>query len=52
MLTTQLRGLEAKGIVERQVFAVVPPRVEYRLTELGNTLTPILTAMKAWGEAQ
>jgi len=50
MLAAQLRELEAKGIVKRQVFPVVPPHVEYSLTQLGATLEPILSAMKAWGE--
>ncbi|AQY65698.1 MULTISPECIES: winged helix-turn-helix transcriptional regulator [Pseudomonas] len=49
-LTLQLRELEASGIVSREVFAEVPPRVEYTLTALGNTLTPTLEAMKSWGE--
>lgn len=52
MLTTQLRELEAKGIVKRQVFPVVPPHVEYALTKLGATLAPILSAMKSWGESR
>jgi DNA-binding HxlR family transcriptional regulator len=50
MLTTQLRELEAHGIVERKVYAEVPPRVEYSLTEFGRTLEPILVQMKSWGE--
>lgn len=49
-LTLQLRELEASGIVSREVFAEVPPRVEYTLTALGATLAPTLEAMKAWGE--
>jgi DNA-binding HxlR family transcriptional regulator len=49
MLTLQLRELEADGIVERTVFAVVPPRVEYALTPLGRTLEPILRSMRQWG---
>ncbi|HEL7748613.1 TPA: helix-turn-helix transcriptional regulator [Stenotrophomonas maltophilia] len=49
-LTLQLRELEASGIVRREVFAEVPPRVEYTLTPLGTTLAPTLEAMKLWGE--
>jgi len=51
MLTLQLRELERDGIVHRQVYAEVPPKVEYSLTELGRSLEPILLAMLAWGEA-
>lgn len=50
VLTAQLRDMEAKGLVERRVYAEVPPRVEYSLTELGRSLQPILDAMKDWGE--
>jgi DNA-binding HxlR family transcriptional regulator len=50
MLTQQLRELEADGIVHRQVYPVVPPKVEYSLTDYGRTLMPILDAMVAWGE--
>lgn len=49
-LTLQLRELEANGIISREVFAEVPPRVEYTLTVLGTTLAPTLEAMKSWGE--
>ena len=49
MLTKQLRELESDGIVERTVYAEVPPRVEYRLTHCGKTLQPILHAMHQWG---
>ncbi|HCW16475.1 helix-turn-helix domain-containing protein [Achromobacter sp.] len=49
-LTLQLRELEASGIISREVFAEVPPRVEYTLTALGTTLAPTLEAMKSWGE--
>ncbi|MFC4877576.1 winged helix-turn-helix transcriptional regulator [Microbulbifer halophilus] len=49
-LTLQLRQLEADGIVNREVFPEVPPRVEYSLTAFGTTLAPILEAMKQWGE--
>ena len=50
VLTANLRSLEEKGIIEREVFPKVPPRVEYKLTELGKTLEPILDSMHAWGE--
>ncbi|WP_338156611.1 winged helix-turn-helix transcriptional regulator [Burkholderia stabilis] len=50
-LTLQLRELESDGIVTRAVFAEVPPRVEYTLTEFGRTLAPVLEAMKQWGDA-
>jgi DNA-binding HxlR family transcriptional regulator len=49
MLTQHLRDLEADGIVLRDVKAVVPPHVEYSITPLGRTLTPILEAMVEWG---
>lgn len=50
MLTKQLRDLEAGGLVNRIVYAEVPPRVEYELTEAGRSLEPILHALKDWGE--
>lgn len=50
MLTSNLRAMEETGIVHREAFAEVPPRVEYSLTELGRTLQPVLDAMRAWGE--
>lgn len=50
-LTNQLRELEADGIIERIVFPEVPPRVEYKITPHGETLLPIIDAMKAWGHA-
>lgn len=49
VLTAQLRDMEEKGLVSRKVYAEVPPRVEYSLTELGKTLKPILDAMQDWG---
>ena len=49
MLTQQLRELEAKMLIDRQVFPVVPPKVEYSLTDLGKSLMPLLVAMRDWG---
>lgn len=50
MLTLQLRELEEAGIVHREVYREVPPRVEYSLTPFGKTLEPILLLMRAWGD--
>ena len=50
VLTVQLRAMESSGLVHREVYAEVPPRVEYSLTELGKSLKPILDSMWAWGE--
>ena len=50
VLTVQLRAMEANGLVHREVYAEVPPRVEYSLTDLGRSLKPILDAMWNWGE--
>ncbi|GCF08522.1 winged helix-turn-helix transcriptional regulator [Dictyobacter arantiisoli] len=50
MLTLQLRELEQAGIISRLVYAQVPPKVEYSLTELGRSLEPIVHQMHAWGE--
>ena len=49
VLTAQLRDMEEKGLVNRKVYAEVPPRVEYTLTEMGYSLKPILDAMIDWG---
>lgn len=50
VLTAQLRAMEENGLVNRKVYAEVPPKVEYSLTELGQSLKPILDAMWNWGE--
>lgn len=50
MLTQQLRELERDGLIHRTVYPVVPPKTEYRLTEFGKSLFPILDAMCNWGE--
>ncbi len=49
MLTQQLRELEAQSLIHREVFPIIPPKVEYSLTELGKSLMPILVAMRDWG---
>ena len=49
MLTQQLRELEANHLIHREVFPVIPPKVEYSLTDLGLSLLPILVAMRDWG---
>lgn len=51
VLTAQLRSMEEDGLLTRTVYAEVPPRVEYTLTELGNSLHPILNVMQNWGES-
>ncbi|MEL7477045.1 MAG: helix-turn-helix domain-containing protein [Cyanobacteria bacterium J06555_12] len=51
MIALQLRELEADGVVSRHVYAEVPPRVEYELTEFGRSLEEILTLMQEWGSA-
>lgn len=50
VLTAKLRDMEESGLVKRKVYAEVPPRVEYSLTETGKSLEPVLDAMKNWGE--
>lgn len=52
MLTNQLRELEQDGLIARKVYAEVPPKVEYSMTEFGRTLEPVLLALKQWAEAQ
>ena len=51
MLTQQLRELEAQSLIHREVFPIVPPKVEYSLTELGQSLMPLLVAMRDWGSS-
>lgn len=51
VLTANLRDMETKGLLTRKVYAEVPPRVEYTLTETGYSLKPVLDAMYAWGRA-
>ena len=50
MLNQQLKELEAHGIIRKVVYAQLPPKVEYFLTELGESLIPVLDAMTAWGD--
>ena len=50
VLTANLREMEAQGLLSRKVYAEVPPRVEYTLTDLGGSLKPVLDAMRSWGE--
>lgn len=51
VLTSNLRAMEEDGLLRREVFAEVPPRVEYTLTDRGRSLEPVIDAMRAWGEA-
>lgn len=50
MLTNQLRELEADGLIAREVYPQVPPKVEYSLTARGRSLEPVIAALKAWGD--
>lgn len=49
MLTQQLRELESQSLIHREVYPIIPPKVEYSLTELGKSLMPVLMAMRDWG---
>ncbi|WP_426134993.1 winged helix-turn-helix transcriptional regulator [Pseudomonas sp. PWP3-1b2] len=49
MLTLQLRELETDNVIHREIYREVPPKVEYSLTELGNSLAPLISAMREWG---
>ncbi|AYW47030.1 transcriptional regulator [Tetragenococcus osmophilus] len=49
MLTSQLRELEYNGIIHREVYQQVPPKVEYSMTEYGNSLSPLMKSMRSWG---
>lgn len=49
MLTQQLRELESHALIHREVYPIIPPKVEYSLTELGRSLMPVLIAMRDWG---
>ena len=52
MLTSQLRELEADGFIKREIFAEIPPRVEYSITKSGETIFPLLDAIQQWGKEQ
>lgn len=50
MLTNQLRELEEDGLIHREVYAQVPPKVEYSLTTMGHSLSPVIAALRVWGD--
>ena len=50
MLTEQLKDLEKEGLIERKVYPVVPPKVEYRITKKGKTIIPIIESLREWGD--
>lgn len=50
VLTTQLRALEADGLINRKIYPVIPPKVEYSLTPLGRSLEPVVQTLKIWGD--
>jgi len=52
MLSKQLKQLEKSGILERETFAEIPPRIEYSLTPLGKSLLPVVRSMQSWGDKQ
>lgn len=52
LLTSQLKAMVEDGLVHREVFEVVPPHVEYSLTEKGHSLLPVIEALEAWGEKE
>lgn len=50
VLTAQLRDMESSGLINRKVYAEVPPKVEYSLTALGESLRPVIDVLRTWGE--
>lgn len=50
MLTQQLKQMEKNGLIDRKVYPVVPPKVEYSLTDLGKTFKPVLSSIEQWGK--